>query len=164
MELLIQNLSRFNDQLPSSSSSSSTVPSKPTASELSDLESDSKSIYHLLGVVENLLSFKPGLGWKILECGLLDWLLKRIGRIQENQISTGGGGGFDQNKAYAAEILAILCGNKGDEKVLEKVAREGAIEKVLSVLAVSLSKSSGFASTFDSFENLSEEKTKITLA
>lgn len=131
LELLIQNLSRFNDQLPPSTS-------KPTASELSDLESDSKSIYHLLGLIENLLSFKPELSFEILKHNFLEWLLKRIERNDENANQIGGGGGFDQNKAYAAEILAIICGNKGDEKVLEKVGKEGGIEKVLGVLAVSL--------------------------
>lgn len=119
LELLIQNLSRFNDQLPTSSTSS-----KPTATELSDLESDSKSIYHLLGLIENLLSFKPELSLKILEEDFLNWLLKRIARSDENGAGTGAGA-FDQNKAYAAEILAIICGGQTRRESLKEGGERG---------------------------------------
>lgn len=134
LELLVQNLSRFNDQLPTS-----TYSEPPTAAQLSDLESDSQSIYHLLGVIENLVTFRSELTTSVLEIKeILPWLLGRIER-KESSIA---GGGFNQNKAYSAEILAILCQKKEGkmgERNCELVGKGGGVGRVLGVLAVSAS-------------------------
>lgn len=124
IDLLIQNLLRLNDD----------TSSREQGDERSSLlvSSDSGAIYHLLGLIENLVSLQPSLAMTFLSNKvLLDWLLERITRKTL----------FDQNKAYAGELLGILmqtASSLGDnrDECLRFFGQRGGIAKALQVLAV----------------------------
>ena len=88
-------------------------------------ESDSRGVYSILAVFENLLSFMPPLADQIVsETTLLPWLIKRV------QVK-----GIDSNKQYASQILAIIL-QQSRENVLKLGELEG-MEAILTVLSVS---------------------------
>lgn len=125
IELLIQNLVRLNDD-PSSSQAGN-------ASQM-NVESDATTIYHLLGLVENLVSLRPELAQSFLAASaFLDWILMRMSRK----------GSFDQNKAYAGELLGVLmqtASSLGDGRYdcNRLFGQQDGIAKCLEVLAVSI--------------------------
>ena len=88
-------------------------------------DSDSRGVYNILGVFENLLSFIPPLADQIIsETTLLPWLLKRVDKKE-----------FDSNKQYASQILAILL-QQSRENVL-KLGELDGMEVILKSLSVS---------------------------
>lgn len=130
IELLIENLSRFNDQRPQKSDSTS----QEDAAAASNAESDANAIFHLLGVVENLVSLRPTLAKEtVTGTKLLAWLMARIKRK----------GPHDQNRGYAGELLAILLQSQAGEEmsgmnrdICAKFGQAEGIDCLLSVLAV----------------------------
>lgn len=112
-ELLVSNLSRFDD----------TLPADDDAARLANYESDAQNVYHTLGVLENLVSLRVALAEEIVaQTQLLPWLLRRMQRDR-----------FDQNKGYAGELLAILL--QGSEANREALGRSGGVDALLSTLA-----------------------------
>ncbi|KAK1921422.1 Catenin-beta-like protein [Papiliotrema laurentii] len=86
-------------------------------------DSDSRGVYNILGVFENLLSFIPPLADQIVsETTLLPWLLKRVDKKE-----------FDSNKQYASQILAILL-QQSRENVL-KLGELDGMEVILKSLS-----------------------------
>lgn len=126
VDLLVQNLLRLNDD-------TSQVDQNTDRSSLL-VSSDAGAIYHLLGLIENLVSLQSPLAMTFLSNNaLLDWLLKRITRKSS----------FDQNKAYAGELLGIMMqavSSLGDNKedCIRLFGERGGIAKALEVLAVSV--------------------------
>ncbi|KAN0060959.1 hypothetical protein ACQY0O_006693 [Thecaphora frezii] len=111
-DLLVANLSRFNDG--------------PFSDDVNreEMEGDVQSVYHTLGALENLVSFRPQLAEDLVQkTNYLKWTLDRISRKD----------GYDQNKGYAGEMLAIVM--QGSDKNREKFGQAGGIDVVLSVLA-----------------------------
>lgn len=89
LELLVSNLKRFHD----------TPPAVDSAAALENYESDRQAVYHTLSVLENLVSLRPSVTETLgRTTPVLEWLLARMHRA----------GRFDENQAYAAELLAIL--------------------------------------------------------
>ncbi len=88
-------------------------------------ESDRAGVYHVLSVVENLLS-QTDLAERIgQKSSMLDWLLRRV---QEKETIVG------QNKQYSAELLAILL--QSSQRNREKFAGLDGIDVVLQLLSV----------------------------
>lgn len=118
MDLLIPNLTRLSDETPEGGD----------ATAVANAESDANTIYHMLGALENLLSLKPTLARDLANGSLLTWLLKRMARK----------GKHDQNRGYAAELLAVLVQSEEGSYVCEKLGEKGGIDDVLQVLSVSI--------------------------
>jgi beta-catenin-like protein 1 len=130
IELLVQNLSRFNDDSSAGSAENGAY------SEV-NIESDATAIYHLLGLVENIISLRPGLAADFLsEPTFATWLLRRMSRK----------GAYDQNKGFAGELLGVLMQAVSAQTDVRSEAfrlfgERGGIVKPLEVLSVSVSKS-----------------------
>ncbi|XP_062501510.1 beta-catenin-like protein 1 [Corticium candelabrum] len=86
VSLLIQNLERLNESV----------------------QEDANGVHNILGIVENLIEFRPEVAQLAAEQGLMPWLLKRLKTAR---------GTFDANKLYASEILAILLQNHKGNRV-----------------------------------------------
>jgi beta-catenin-like protein 1 len=87
-------------------------------------ENDRAGVYHVLSVVENLLS-QTDLAERIgQKSNLLEWLLKRV---QEKEVPVG------QNKQYAAELLAILL--QSSRRNRDKFAEMGGVDVTLQLLS-----------------------------
>lgn len=88
-------------------------------------ESDRQGLFHVLAIFENMLALKPELSTIIVaKTSFLKWLLTRM------QAKT-----HDENRGYAAELLAILLQNNRDNRMV--FAKESGMETLLNVLAVS---------------------------
>ncbi|EPQ28348.1 uncharacterized protein PFL1_04175 [Pseudozyma flocculosa PF-1] len=112
LDLLVANLARFNDG--------------PTSSDANreEVEGDMQGVYHTLGVLENLVSFRPELSAQLVQkTDYLKWTLDRISRK----------GPYDQNKGYAGELLAIVM--QSNEENREKLGQMDGIDTLLSVLS-----------------------------
>ena len=89
-------------------------------------DSDSRGIFNILGVFENLLSFMSPLADQIVaETTLMPWLLKRVAAKE-----------YDSNKQYASQVLAILL-QQSRENVMKLAELEG-MDTILNVLSVSI--------------------------
>jgi beta-catenin-like protein 1 len=87
-------------------------------------ESDRTGVYHVLSVVENLLSqadLPERIGQK---SNMLEWLLKRV---QEKEVRVG------QNKQYSAELLAILLQSSRSNR--DKFADMSGVDVTLQLLS-----------------------------
>jgi beta-catenin-like protein 1 len=89
-----------------------------------DNEADRSGVYHSLSVIENLASQPANLDRIGSDTGLFKWLLNRIEKI-ESPVS--------QNKAYAAEILAILSQSSSLNR--ERLSDLDAVDIYLQLLA-----------------------------
>ncbi|KAG7096905.1 hypothetical protein E1B28_004310 [Marasmius oreades] len=88
-----------------------------------DEESDRQGVFHMLGTFENLLSFNPSLATQLVsKTNFLPWVL---GRIQAKR--------FDENRAYAAEILSILLQDNQNNR--QALGKTDGIEVLLKVLS-----------------------------
>lgn len=117
IDLLIPNLLRLND----------IAPPEADATAIANAESDANAIYHLLGSLENLLSLKPAVARPLVDSALLKWLLQCVGRK----------GKYEQNRGYAAELLAVLVQGEEAQYVCEKLGSAGGMDDLLQVLSVS---------------------------
>ncbi|KIJ56815.1 hypothetical protein M422DRAFT_218491 [Sphaerobolus stellatus SS14] len=101
LELLVQNLSRFNEEE----------------------ESDREGVFHILGIFENTLGFKPELSARLVsETNILPWLLERIGSKTH-----------DANRGYAAEVLSILLQDNRQNRL--KLGEKNGVEILLKVIS-----------------------------
>lgn len=92
-------------------------------------ENDSDGVYHILNVMENLLSETSNARILGEKEKLLQWLIQRIKRIDEispNKVS--------QNRQYAAEILVILAQN--DPKAVSALVKLRAVDTLLQLLSI----------------------------
>lgn len=92
------------------------------------LESDNAGVYHVLNVIENLLSDTANTGKLGTESKLLSWLLGRINKQDPNALNKIG-----QNRQYSAEILAILAQN--DTRIAIRLVEQGVIDTILQLLS-----------------------------
>lgn len=105
LDLLVANLSRLNEAE----------------------EGDSRGVFNILGVFENLLSFMPPLADQVVAgTTLMPWLLKRIA-VKE----------YDSNKQYASQVLAILAQQSVEN--VQRLAELDGMDTLLTVLSVGVS-------------------------
>ncbi|WFD01420.1 hypothetical protein MOBT1_000083 [Malassezia obtusa] len=113
LALLVSNLSRFNDKPPASDD----------VAALENYDSDVQGVYHTLSVLENLVSLQPDAAEDLVAgTPLIPWLLQRMQFPR-----------FDQNMAYAGELLAILL--QDSEENREVLGKQGGIDALLKTLA-----------------------------
>ena len=107
VDLLVSNLSRLNE----------------TASE-----NDRDGVYHILSVVENLLSSPSNLETVGSKPRMLEWLTSRIQTPDPHAR-----GKVGQNRQYAAEILAILL--QGNAMNRGRFTSQNGVDTLLQILA-----------------------------
>lgn len=113
LALLVSNLSRFNDK----------PPAEDDVAALENYDSDAQNVYHTLSVLENLVSLQPDAAEDVVaNTSLLPWLLQRMQFAR-----------FDQNMAYAGELLAILLQDSEENRAA--FGAQGGVDAVLKVLA-----------------------------
>lgn len=92
------------------------------------VESDNAGVYHVLAVMEDLLSDTANADKLGSEAKLLEYLSGRIAQSDDaapNKVS--------QNRQYAAEILVILAQNSS--KNVDRLVKQGAVDMVLQLLS-----------------------------
>jgi beta-catenin-like protein 1 len=102
ISLLVQNLERLNESI----------------------QEDANGIHNILGIVENMIEFRPEVAKQAVEHGLMPWLLKRLKTAR---------GTFDANKLYASEILAILVQSHKDNR--ETLGELNGVDMLLQCLS-----------------------------
>lgn len=103
LELLVENLNRLNEEE----------------------EADRLGVFHVLGILENVLAFNPGISKTLIKkTKTLSWTLNRI----QNPLQ-------DDNRGYAAELLSILLQNDRENRLA--YGKEDGVEVSLKVLSVS---------------------------
>lgn len=113
LALLVSNLSRFNDKPPASDD----------VAALENYDSDVQGVYHTLSVLENLISLQPDAAEELVaSTSILGWLLQRMQYPR-----------FDQNMAYAGEILAILLHDS--EANRQVLGEQNGIDVLLQLVA-----------------------------
>ena len=90
-------------------------------------ENDRDGVYHILGVMENILSLPANAVRVGSNEELVRWLLSRIKKPDPDAR-----GQVGQNRQYAAEILAILL--QGSNKHRERIAKDNGAEDFLVLL------------------------------
>lgn len=111
------NLARLNDEAAPDAS----------ATAIANAESDASTIYHILGCLENFLALRPRMARDLASGQCLSWLMQRCRRK----------GRHDQNRGYAAELLAVLVQGEEGAYVCERLGRTDGIDQLLEVLSVS---------------------------
>ncbi|PWN32567.1 DUF1716-domain-containing protein [Meira miltonrushii] len=117
VDLLVQTLPRLQGDGQSDG--------KSIAAE-ANAESDSDATFHLLGLMENLISLRASLADELFGSTFLKWILAKISPKTT----------YDQNKGYAAELLCILlqAGQSSEQRAI-KFGKEGGIDQLLNALA-----------------------------
>jgi beta-catenin-like protein 1 len=92
-------------------------------------ENDRAGIYHILNVVENILSETQNLEVVGASDAFMTWLLARIQKVDPNAR-----GKVGQNRQYAAEILAILLQTNRINR--ERFAAKNGVDILLQLLSV----------------------------
>ncbi|XP_070575194.1 beta-catenin-like protein 1 [Ptychodera flava] len=87
------------------------------------VKEETDGVHNSLGVVENILEFRPEVSPEAAKQGLMQWLLKRIKAKMP----------FDANKLYCSEILAILLQNVDENR--ELLGELDGIDTLLQQLA-----------------------------
>jgi len=93
------------------------------------IENDNAGIYHILNVMENLLSDISNAEELGGNPRLLEWLVKRIQAVDDSLLNKVG-----QNRQYAAEILVILLQNNTQNA--SRLAQLGIVDVLLQMLSV----------------------------
>ncbi|TKY84863.1 hypothetical protein EX895_005943 [Sporisorium graminicola] len=123
LDLLVSNLSRFNDHLEAD------LPAEEAATRAVEAENDAQAIYHTLGAIENLVSSRSAVSEQLVSSTpFLPWVLKRLAAKRA----------VDQNTNYAAELLAILLQSSEPNRAALGSTRqeeENGIDVLLGVLA-----------------------------
>lgn len=91
-------------------------------------ENDRAGVYHVLSVMENLVSDSGNLDLIAGSEKLLAWLKKRITTIDSDARAKVG-----QNRQYAAEVLAILL--QGSERTRKTFAKQDGVDILLQLLS-----------------------------
>ncbi|KEF56607.1 uncharacterized protein A1O9_06796 [Exophiala aquamarina CBS 119918] len=92
-------------------------------------ETDRSGVYHILNVLENILSETKNMDIVGSNDKLIDWLLARIKRVDVNAR-----GKVGQNRQYAAEILAILFQSSRPNR--DRFASKEGVDALLELLSV----------------------------
>lgn len=92
-------------------------------------DNDRAGIYHILNVVENVLSETQNINPVGSNDKLMTWLLQRIKKVDSNAR-----GKVGQNRQYAAEILAILLQSSRHNR--DRFAAKEGVDAVLELLSV----------------------------
>ena len=108
VDLLVSNLSRLDEKAS---------------------DNDRDGVYHILSVVENLLSSPLNVETVGSKDRVLPWLTSRIQKADPNARAKVG-----QNRQYAAELLAILL--QGSNKNRERFASQDGVDSLLQLLSV----------------------------
>ncbi|KIX08049.1 uncharacterized protein Z518_02704 [Rhinocladiella mackenziei CBS 650.93] len=90
---------------------------------------DRAGVYHVLNVLENVLSETEYSEVVGARAEMMDWLLSRISKIDPNAR-----GKVGQNRQYAAEILAILLQNNRNNR--DRLAQKEGVDALLELLSV----------------------------
>ncbi|EIN10361.1 DUF1716-domain-containing protein [Punctularia strigosozonata HHB-11173 SS5] len=86
-------------------------------------ESDKQGVFHILGIFENVMGFDPKYSNHLVsKTSILPWLLTRV----QSKI-------HDENRGYAAELLAILLQNNRDNRLT--ITKHDGVETMLKVLS-----------------------------
>lgn len=93
-----------------------------------ETENDSAGIYHILNVMENLLSDPSNAKPLVEKTKLLKWLIQRIQDSDKTSAHN-----VSQNRQYAAEILVILSQNH--RAVVSQLVKLGAVDTLLQLLS-----------------------------
>ena len=102
LELLVENLNRLNEEE----------------------EADRLGVFHLLGILENVLAFNPNISKTLIKkTKTLSWTLNRI----QNPVQ-------DDNRGYAAELLSILLQSDRENRIA--YGKNDGVEASLKVLSV----------------------------
>lgn len=105
-------------------------------------DTDKQGVYFTLGIFENFASLDPELSERVVrETPLVKWLLSRL-KMK----------GFDQNKQYASELLAILLQSSTTNR--QKFSKEGGVDVVLQSLAAFRKRDPRDADETEYMENL----------
>lgn len=124
IDLLIQTLPRLE-----SSDRKEEEPDSAVAQ--ANAESDAAAIFHILSLVENLVSLRAGLAERFIEDKTFrGWLFSRLSHKSK----------LDQNKGYVAELLAILLQAGTADESRARCVRLGqldGIDVLLQALSVS---------------------------
>lgn len=91
-------------------------------------ENDRAGVYHVLSIMENLLSATQNADTLGANTKLLEWLLGRIRKPDEDVRRKVG-----QNRQYAAEILAILAQSSASNQ--NRLAKLKAVDSLLQLLS-----------------------------
>ena len=91
-------------------------------------QNDRDGVYHILSVVENLLSQPANLETLGSKDRILKWLISRINKPDSNAR-----GKVSQNRQYSAELLAILL--QGNTKSRNRFAAEDGVDTLLQILS-----------------------------
>ncbi|KAK5945133.1 hypothetical protein PMZ80_002337 [Knufia obscura] len=92
------------------------------------VETDTAGVYHILNVVENLLSDSANAERLGSKKKLLEWLLRRIKQADEAATQK-----VSQNRQYTAEILVILTQNHDENAT--RLIKLGAVDTILQLLS-----------------------------
>ncbi|CAD6887382.1 unnamed protein product [Tilletia laevis] len=127
LDLVVQTLTRFNESLPDGLNDETAA--------ITNLASDLSAVYHTLSLFENLISLQPSLADQAgKSTGLLPWLVRRI--TSKSRPGKGGlGPAWDQNRYYAAELLAMLLQGADGEENRKRIGDAGAIDELLGVVS-----------------------------
>jgi beta-catenin-like protein 1 len=88
-------------------------------------EADRQGVFHILGVLENVLAFNPDLSKVLIKkTKTLSWTLNRIQNLVE-----------DDNRGYAAELLSIILQTDRENRLA--YGKNDGVEISLKVLSVS---------------------------
>ncbi|KAE8215710.1 hypothetical protein CF327_g1064 [Tilletia walkeri] len=128
LDLVVQTVTRFNESLPDGLNDETAA--------ISNLASDLSAVYHTLSLFENLISLQPSLADQAgKSTGLLPWLVRRI--TSKSRPGKGGlGPAWDQNRYYAAELLAMLVQGADGEENRKRIGDAGAIDELLGVISL----------------------------
>ncbi|KZT62220.1 DUF1716-domain-containing protein [Calocera cornea HHB12733] len=86
-------------------------------------EADRQGVFHTLGIFENMIGFDPPLSRALVsETSILKWLLERLQTK-----------GYDDNKGYAAELVAIILQNNRENRL--EYGKLDGVDMSLRVLA-----------------------------
>lgn len=90
-----------------------------------DEEADRLGVFHVLGILENVLAFNPNISKTLIKKSkTLRWTLNRI----QNPVQ-------DDNRGYAAELLSILLQSDRENRLA--YGKGDGVETSLKVLSVS---------------------------
>ena len=91
-------------------------------------ETDRAGVYHILNVLENILSETDNLDLVGSKDAMMEWLLSRIKKADPNARAKVG-----QNRQYAAEILAILL--QSNKKNRDRLAKKDGVDSLLELVS-----------------------------
>jgi len=92
-------------------------------------EADRSGVYHILNVLENILSETKNMDIVGSKDNLINWLLTRIKKIDVNAR-----GKVGQNRQYSAEVLAILLQSSRPNR--DRFASKEGVDALLELLSI----------------------------